>query len=120
MSNDRSPRDVCSITIGINGLIQVPPLASGGPQFRVGLGLFLVGCPDCLTCCRLLRRDALDLGRDAIERTGEPHRLALRGVRAGLASLLDDLVAFLEALAEGLVDLLVRHVDAELVRSRLE
>src|ERR671935_6909 len=48
MSNERSPREVCSITIGISGLIRAPLnisrvdwssqrlLATGGPQFRLG------------------------------------------------------------------------------------
>src|SRR3954464_5520663 len=108
MSNDRSPREVCSITIGINGLIYLL-LASGGPQFRVGLGLFLVGRPDCLARGRLLGRDALDVGRDQVERAGESHRLALGFVGACLAGLLDDLVAVLEALAEWGVHLVVAH-----------
>src|SRR6476661_10973865 len=106
MSNDRSPREVCSITIGMRGLIWLL-LATGGPQFRLCLGLFLVGCPDCLTRRRLLRRDPLDLGGDAVERAGETHRLALRLVGAGFSSLVDDLVPFLEALAERVVHLLV-------------
>src|SRR3954449_13578320 len=99
MSNDRWPRDVCSITIGINGLIQLL-LAAGGPQFRVGLGLFLVGCPDCLARGRLLGRYPLHVGCDQVERTRESHRLALGFVGAGFAGLLDDLLAVLEALAK--------------------
>src|SRR3954447_3662477 len=99
MSNDRSPRDVCSITIGINGLIWLLS-ASGGPQFRVGLGLFLVGCPDCLARGRPPGPGPLDVGCDQVEGAGESHRLALGFVGAGLAGLLDDLVAVLEALAE--------------------
>src|SRR6478735_9000152 len=46
MSNERSPREVCSITMGINGLMSGWLLATGGPQFRLGGWLFLVGCPD--------------------------------------------------------------------------
>src|SRR3954453_12625135 len=99
MSKDRSPREVCSITIGINGLIWLLS-ASGGPQFRVGLGLFLVGCPDCLARGRLLGRDPLDVGCDQVERARESHRLTLGFIGARLAGLLDDLVAVLEALAE--------------------
>src|SRR5919197_4036176 len=100
MSNGRSPREVCSMTIGIRGLIDRPPiherggvwgpgrfptsskeggcvgetwfpprtraegercscrlLASGGPQFRVGFGLFLVGRPELLSRFRDVRRD---------------------------------------------------------------
>src|SRR3954462_2874776 len=99
MSKDRSPREGCPITIGINGLIWLLS-ASGGPQFRVGLGLFLVGCPDCLARSCMLGQDPLDVGCDQVERAGESHRLALGFVGAGLAGLLDDLVAVLEALAE--------------------
>src|SRR5215813_14126733 len=99
MSNDRSPRDVCSITIGMRGLIWLL-LASGGPQFRLSLGLFLVGCPDCLTRRGLLGRDPLDLRGDPVERLRQPHGLALGLVRARLLRLLDDLVGLLEAFAE--------------------
>src|ERR687887_1647439 len=103
MSNERSPRDVCSITIGINGLMSGSLLAAGGPQFRLRLGLFLVGRPDPLACLRLLRRDPLDLGRDAVECPREPHVLALGLVGTGLARLLEDAVGVLEAVAEGRV-----------------
>src|SRR2546423_1159183 len=98
MSNDRSPREVCSITIGINGLISGGLLAAGGPQFRLGLGLFLVGGPDLVTRLRLLGRNALNLGRDAVERTGQAQRFALRLVGAGLFRLLDHAVCVLEAI----------------------
>src|SRR6266480_2909144 len=114
MSNERSPRDVCSITIGMSGLIWLL-LASGGPQFRLCLGLFLVGRPDRLAGGRLLGRNPLDLRGDPVERARQPHRLALRLVGAGLPRLRDDRVAVLEAIAERLVDLLVADRDAELV-----
>src|SRR6266516_4007678 len=120
MSNERSPREVCSITMGINGLISGWLLATGGPQFRLGGRLFLVWRPDGLAGGSLLGRNALDLAGNAVEGTGEAHVLALRVVRAGSTRLLDDLVRLLEAVTEGLVDLLVRDFDPELVGGGLE
>src|SRR6202040_2405525 len=136
MSNERSPREVCSITMGINGLIWLLLafwrvgcsfqtvtaqamlrsrwlLATGGPQFRLGGRLFLVGRPDGFAGGGLLGRDPLDLVRNAVEGAGKAHAFALRVVRARGARLLDDLVRLLEAVAEGLVDLLVRNLDPE-------
>src|SRR5919197_1498101 len=46
MSNERSPREVCSMTIGIRGMGSL--LAAGGPEFRLGRWFFLVRCPDRL------------------------------------------------------------------------
>src|SRR6266516_867599 len=120
MSNERSPREVCSITMGINGLISGWLLATGGPQFRLGGRLFLVWRPDGLAGGSLLGRYALDLAGNAVEGTGEAHVLALRVVCARSMRLLDDLVRLLEAVAEGLVDLLVRNLDPELVGGGLE
>src|SRR5712692_591161 len=120
MSNERSPREVCSITMGINGLMSGWLLATGGPQFRLGGWFFLVGRPDGFAGGSLLGRDALDLARNAVEGAGEAHAFALRVVRACGTRLLDDLVRLLEAVAEGLVDLLVRHLDPELVGGGFE
>src|SRR6185312_3015666 len=120
MSNERSPREVCSITIGIKGLISGWLLAAGGPQFRLLGWVFLVWRPDRVACGSLLGRDALDFVDDAVESAGQPHVLALGVVRAGGASLLDDLVGFLEAVAEGLVDFFLRDLDSQLIRSGLE
>src|SRR4051794_41286619 len=75
MSKLRSPRDVCSITIGINGLIRVS-LASGGPQFRNVFALSRLGRPDRLARLRLRHRDAVHIGRDAVERELEAYVLA--------------------------------------------
>src|ERR671936_1866017 len=99
MSNERSPREVCSITIGINGLICLL-LAAGGPQFRLCLGFFLVGGPDALARLGLLGRNALDLGRDPVEGTRQTHVLALPLVHTCLARLLDHLLGLLEAHTE--------------------
>src|SRR4029453_16220469 len=98
MSNERSPREVCSITIGINGLMASPLtfsrlgwsfqtaarakpvtpqaaspwlLVGGGPQFRLGRLRFLVGGPDVLAGARDVGRDALRLGRNAVERLAQ-------------------------------------------------
>src|SRR6059058_3215288 len=84
-----------------------PFSAAGGPQFRLGLGFFLVGCPDLLTRLGLLGRNALHLGCDAVERTRQAHRLTLRLVRTGLPRLREHGLCILEALREGGVDLLV-------------
>src|SRR3970282_1977533 len=105
MSNERSPREVCWITIGINGLMGWSPaherggvwgtgrfpttsrrrghagetwfpprsfaesercscrlLAAGGPQLRVALGLFLVGCPKLLSRRGEVGRDGSHIG----------------------------------------------------------
>src|SRR6266540_6283542 len=115
MSNDRSPREVCSITIWINGLISGWLLATGGPQFRLGLGFFLVGRPDAFARLRLLGRNPLDLVRDPVESAGQAHRLALRLVRTRGPGLLDHLLGLLEAVAEDLVDLVVAHLDSQLI-----
>src|SRR6476620_11260847 len=120
MSNERSPREVCSITMGINGLMSGWLLATGGPQFRLGGWLFLVGRPDGLAGGCLLGRDALDLADDSVEGTGQANAFALRVVGACLARLLDDLVRLFEAVTEGLVDLLVRDLDPQLVGGSLE
>src|SRR3954447_13101683 len=80
MSNARSPRDVCSTTIGTNGLIDSPPLPSAGLTGRPDrglcdrrLGLLVVTrCPQLLACCVLLRGDRRrDLG-GPVERALEP------------------------------------------------
>src|SRR6266851_1822517 len=97
-----------------------PFSAAGGPQFRLGRWLFLVWRPDGFTGGGLLGRDALDLGGDSVEGARKAHALALSVVRPRGARLLDDLVGLLEAVAEGLVDLLVRDLDPELVGGGLE
>src|SRR5919201_2037698 len=131
MSNARSPREVCSITIGINGLMAVTPqaespwlLPAGGPQFRLGLGGFLVGGPDLLARAGGLARDALHLGRDPVERLPQPQVAAQRFVAAAGEHLLDGLVGIvvvqLGLLADQLLDLLVGDLEPELVGDRLE
>src|SRR5438445_562675 len=77
MSNERSPRDVCSITIGINGLMSGWLLAAGGPQFRLCRRFFLVRGPDPLARLGLLGGDTLDVRDDAVEGSGQADVLAL-------------------------------------------
>src|SRR5262245_45291136 len=120
MSNERSPREVCSITIGINGLISGWLLAAGSPEFRLCRRLFLVGCPDCLAGGGLLGWDALDLVRHAVEGAGKADVLALRLVDARGAGLLDHLVGLVEARSKHLVHVLVGNLDAELVGDGFE
>src|SRR5919198_181308 len=97
-----------------------PSLAAGGPQFRLRLGFFLVGCPDALARLGLFGRNALYLRRNAVERTREAHAPAFRLVGPALAGLRDYFVRFLEARVEDLVDLVVRNLDAELIGDRIE
>src|ERR671933_2895854 len=120
MSNERSPREVCSITIGMSGLIAPLLLAGRGPQSCLCLVSFLLGCPELLACGRELDGDPLHLGRDAVEGAGEAKRLALLLPAARLAELRDRLVGVLVAEPELVLQLLVGGGDAELVGGRFE
>src|SRR4029453_1459201 len=99
MSNERSPRDVCSITIGINGLMQSPCFRSGsgawGPQLRLGFGGFLVGTPGRVARLGLPERDRLDRGRDPVEGRAQAQVLAQVLLPAVLPQILDHLVGVL-------------------------
>src|SRR5438270_8256704 len=98
MSNARSPREVCSTTMGTRGLIPfAPPSLSGDPDFRIGRGLLLLGRPEFLARPREIDRDRLDLGDDPIERAAEPEVLAQGLVAAALPDPLDHLVRVLLA-----------------------
>src|SRR3954453_22790329 len=123
MSKLRSPREVCSITIGINGLIRVS-LASGGPQFRNVFALFLLGRPDRLARFRLRHRDALHIGRDAVERELEAYVLAPLLLRPVQPEVLDQLVGVLarglRLLPDRSLHVVVRDRQVELVRHGLE
>src|SRR4051794_12753998 len=145
MSNERSPREVCSITIGINGLMLAPLLfswvdwsfqtatsqarsrwllAAGGPQFRLGRLGFLVGGPDLLAGARDLGGDALRLLGNSVERLAQPQVGAQHLLAAGVEHLLDGVVRIvagdLRLLADQLADLLVGDLELELARARLE
>ena len=89
MSNARSPREVCSITIGINGLIS-RLLASGGPQLRLGSGRSFFRRPQLLAGAGELERDPLDLGDDQVQRLAHPQVLAEQLVRVRSANTLLD------------------------------
>src|SRR5579864_4496874 len=97
MSNARSPRDVCSTTIGIRGMSLL--LAAGGPQLLRLLLRFLLGSPDALPRLFLLRRDRLDVGRDPVDRLLEAEIGADAVGTAARDELLDVIVA-LALLAE--------------------
>src|SRR3954466_14803713 len=120
MSNARSPREVCSTTIGIRGIgALLLPLAAGGPDLRLLRRLALLRRPDRLARLRELRRDRLHLGRDPVERLLHPQVLADAIGAALLDELLDVLVA-LALLAELPADVFVGDLDGELVGDRLE
>src|SRR4051812_29447335 len=126
MSKARSPREVCSTTIGMFGLMSAPSgdvsvlgagrsrLAAGGPQ-RLRLvagGLVLVRRPDRLARLCKLRCDRLHLGRDAID--GLLH--AEVEAHAVCAARLDeclDVVLVLALLAELGADVVVGDLDPE-------
>src|SRR4029079_15454327 len=122
MSNARSPREVCSITIGINGLISL--LASGGPQLRLGSGGSFFWRPKLLARLGELERDALDLGDDQVERLAHAEVVAQQLVPATGEDALDDflggLALLVGVLADELAYLVVADLDARLLRDRLE
>src|SRR5438093_2975226 len=167
MSNERSPRDVCSITIGIRGLIGRSPvyerggvwgtgrfptlserrgyagetwfpprsfaerercscrlLAAGGPQLRVGFGLFLVRGPELLSRLRDLRGDRLDVGGEPVECRPQAQVLADRLLLAMRPDVRDELIRFLARvlglLPQVRLDLGVRDLDPGTLRERLE
>src|SRR3954452_3691250 len=96
MSNARSPRDVCSTTIGTNGLIDSPPLPSAGLTGRPDrglcdrrLGLLVVSrFPQLLTCCLLLCGDRRGDLASPVERALEPELVARRLLRPRCQDLL--------------------------------
>src|SRR5581483_1873511 len=96
MSKKRSPREVCSMTDGMtrfDGCVMVSSsLATGGPEFRLGRLLFLVGCPNRFAGIGKLARDSLHLVSDAIERIPQSEVLAQRLEPSALAQPLQCLV----------------------------
>src|SRR6185437_14934320 len=109
MSNARSPREVCSTTMGTNGLIRLSLLAAWGPQFRAGLGLLLLRRPDALARLVQLLRDRLHLGRDAVERLLQPQVVA-HAVGAALRDEVVDVLLLLAGVAQLGADLVVRDL----------
>src|SRR5207244_5160136 len=51
-------------------------LATGGPEFRIGRGLFLLGGPELLAGGREVGRDPLHVRRDTVERVSKPQIVA--------------------------------------------
>src|SRR6185437_16241101 len=119
MSNARSPREVCSTTMGTNGLIDSSLLAAWGPQFRAGRGLLLLRRPDALARLVQVGRDRLDLGRDAVEGLLEAEVVA-DPVGAALLDELLDVGLVLAGVAQLLPDLVVGDLEPELLGDRLE
>src|SRR5438477_13058570 len=123
MSKARSPREVCSTTIGIRGLMSL--LARWCPQL-LGRGAVLAWGPDALTRSLLLpplrcllRRDRLHLGDDPVERLAHPDAVA-EAVRAAFREERVDVRLVLAGLDELGANLLVPHREPELVGDRLE
>src|SRR5881227_2896846 len=113
MSNARSPREVCSITIGINGLMLAPCCRGSTVSCRSG------EIPCRGSRCSRAR------GRRRPGRALPPRRRG-RGpcAAAALADARDGLVRVvavrLGLLADQLFDLLVRDLEGELVRDGLQ
>src|SRR3954469_20446937 len=117
MSKARSPRDVCSTTMGISGISSL--LATWGPKFRGLRRLLLLRGPDALARLVQLGRDRLHLGGDPVERllhaqvVADPIGAALRD--EGL-----DVLVGLAGRAQLFADLVVGDLQVELVRDRFE
>src|SRR5580765_5988421 len=117
MSKARSPRDVCSTTMGISGISSL--LATWGPKFR-GLGrLLLLRRPDALARLVQLGRNRLHLGRDPVERLFHAQVVA-NTIGAALGDERLDVLVGLTGRAQLLANLVVRHLQVELVCDCLE
>ena len=120
MSNARSPRDVCSITIGIAGLML--SLLPGVPtSYR--RGLLLLGRPELAARGSELGRDPLPRRRpgrapDACEIVAQ--LLEPAGLRDDGDRPLGLVLAGLGLLADQRLDVGVRDLDPELVGGRVE
>src|SRR5262249_52009087 len=99
-------------------------LAAGGPEFRLGLLLFLVGRPNRLARVGELAGDPLHLAGDPVERVAQSAVLAQRLEATALAEAEQRLVGVLtdrvRPLAHGPLDLVVAHLDPEIVSGGLE
>src|SRR5581483_10693881 len=99
-------------------------LASGGPQLCLFGALLLLGRPQLVARAGELERDALDVGDDPVERLAHPQVVPQKLGPAAREDLVDDLLRLLAlaigVLANELSDFVVGHVDARLVRDRLE
>src|SRR5215218_1995437 len=99
-------------------------LATGGPQLCRCLGFFLLRSPDAFPGACEVDRDALDLFRDPVESLSQAQVAAETVGPPTLPHLLDQLLGVLSGafglLADQLLDLVVGHLDAELVGGGLE
>src|SRR6266550_1935321 len=88
MSKNRSPREVWSMTDGMirfDGCVMCRgSLTAGGPKFRVGRLLFLVGRPEGFAHLGELLRNALHLGGDSVECVTEAQIVSKRLEAAAL------------------------------------
>ena len=127
MSKARSPRDVCSTTIGTRGLIGGQSIYGPGVQslsgrlalglfaaFGVALGLALLRRPDRLARLGLRDRDRLGGVGDQLGGLSQAHLFAQHPVAARLAQLRQHLLRLLLAVAgpERLDQVLVGRLDA--------
>src|SRR5581483_1437250 len=86
--------------------------------------LLLLGGPRLVTDTKELKRNALNIGDEPVERLPHTQVLAQKLVPTAREDLVDDLLRLLAltlgVLADELPDLVVGHLDARLVRDRLE
>ena len=86
MSKARSPRDVCSITIGTSGLMQAPCYRGSTTSSAVS-GFSFSGVQSLSRASRELHRDPLDLGGEPVERPAQTQVGAQRLVAPALPDL---------------------------------
>src|SRR6266540_1881347 len=128
MSKNRSPREVCSMTDGMirfDGCVMCcGSLTAGGPEFRLGRLLFLVGRPESLAHLGELLRNALYLGGDSVESVTEAQIVAKRLEAAALTKaeqrLVDVVANDRRLLAYERLDLVVGDLDPKPVRGGVE
>ena len=124
MSNDRSPRDVCSITMGISGLIRSPCCRVSTTSSRLG-GFSLSGVQSVSRASASSVEIGLHVRGEPVERGPEPEILAQRLLVAVRPDVADRpprrrLPGRLGLLADELLDVVVGDLDARLLGDRLE
>src|SRR5688500_15645422 len=124
MSKARSPRDVCSTTIGISGLMLLRLLAAWGPNFHSRSTFLLLRSPKLLSGFRQVDGDSPHPRHHLVERLAHakvgPQLLqipALAQAPADLAGVLPGLVGLLP---NQLVDFLVAHLDRQFVSDSVQ
>ena len=123
MSNARSPRDVCSTTIGISGLMSPPSLP--GVHIFIPVGAFSFSGVQSFSRAR-----ASSIGirstrfHDLVECLAHPQvaaqLLEARALARGDEQRVRILAGLLRLLADECLDLLVRDLEAELVGDGVE